>query len=87
MIMDRYKETRIAKIDRGKVYSISLPSSFSKRTQILTTYTPTVAERFDNIANKFYGDPSKWFVIAKANNEVKGALYATPGKELYIPRV
>ena len=39
------------------------------------------------IASKFYGDTTKWFVIAKANKEVKGNMYATPGKALVIPRI
>lgn len=85
--MDRYDELKTRKKDRGNVYVISLPSEFRKDTRILTTYTPRVAERFDNIAHKFYGDSTKWFVIAKANKEVRGRLLATPGKELVIPRI
>lgn len=85
--MERYIEKRKQKIDRGKVYVISLPSTYNKNTRILTTYTPRFSERFDNIAHKFYGDPTKWFVIAKANGEVNGTLFATPGKELKIPRL
>ena len=86
--MKRFKETRINRVrGRGSVYKISLTDSFPINTSILTTYTPQEKERLDMIADKFYGDSSKWYVIAKANKEVKGNLYATPGKNLVIPRI
>ena len=44
-------------------------------------------ERLDLIAHKFYNDSSKWFIIAKANKEITGNFYATPGKALVIPRI
>ena len=86
--MKRFKETRIQRErGRGNVYKISLTDSFPINTSILTTYTPQEKERLDMIADKFYGDSSKWYVIAKANKEVKGNIYATPGKNLVIPRI
>lgn len=85
--MKRFKETKITSTHVGKSYRISLVDSFSADTQILTTYTPQEKERLDLIADKFYNDSSKWFIIARANKEVKGTLYATPGKSLIIPRI
>ena len=86
--MKRFKETRINRVrGRGDVYKISLTDSFPINTSILTTYTPQEKERLDMIADRFYGDSSKWYVIAKANKEVKGNIYATPGKNLVIPRI
>ena len=86
--MYRFKETRQSPvIGRGLVYKISLTDSLEAYTKVLTTYTPQEKERLDLVAHKFYGDSSKWFVIAKANKEVKGNLYATPGKSLVIPRI
>lgn len=85
--MNRYKDIRIEREDRGRVYTLSFTDSFEKNIRILTTYIPRTAERFDNIANKFYGDSNKWFIIARANNEVKGRLFATPGKRLIIPKL
>ena len=86
--MKRFRETRINRVrGRGDVYKISLTDSFPINTSILTTYTPTEKERLDMIADRFYGDSSKWYVIAKANKEVKGNIYATPGKNLVIPRI
>ena len=86
--MHRFKEIRINRVrGRGDVYKISLTDSFPINTSILTTYTPQEKERLDMIADKFYGDSSKWYVIARANKEVKGNIYATPGKNLVIPRI
>ena len=86
--MKRFRETRINRVrGRGDVYKISLTDSFPINTSILTTYTPQEKERLDMIADRFYGDSSKWYVIARANKEVKGNLYATPGKNLVIPRI
>ena len=86
--MQRFREVRVNRVrGRGDVYKISLTDSFPINTSILTTYTPQEKERLDMIADKFYGDSSKWYVIARANKEVKGNLYATPGKNLVIPRI
>ena len=86
--MKRFKETKIITTrGRGQTYKISLVDSFKDNVQILTRYTPKEKERLDLIAHKFYDDSSKWFIIAKANKEVKGNLYATPGKALVIPRI
>ena len=86
--MKRFKETKTKKVfGRGMTYNVVLTDSFKDNTQILTTYTPQEKERLDLIAHKFYDDSSKWFIIARANNEVKGNLYATPGKALVIPRL
>ena len=86
--MRRFKEIKkTSAVARGQVYKISLTDSLEDDTQILTTYTPQEKERLDLVAHKFYGDSSKWFVIAKANKEIKGNLYTTPGKPLVIPRI
>ena len=86
--MKRFKETKIITTrGRGQTYKISLVDSFKDNVQILTRYTPKEKERLDLIAHKFYNDSSKWFIIARANNEAKGTLYATPGKNLVIPRI
>ena len=86
--MKRFKENKTKKeFGRGSVYKVTLIDSFKDNTQILTTYTPKEKERLDLIADKFYNDSSKWFIIARANKEVKGNIYTTPGKNLVIPRI
>ena len=43
----------------------------------------TEGDRLDNLAFQFYGDPSLWWYIAKANNLT--ALNVPAGKSLVIP--
>ena len=86
--MERHKEIKIKNSrGRGGVYRAPLLGSLDENTTVLTTYVPQNGERFDTIANKFYGDPSLWFVIARANKDIKGTLYPTPNKVLLIPRI
>ena len=86
--MKRYSETKINKESgRGNVYKISFPDTFTEQQLIYTTYVPTESERLDNIAHKFYGDSSKWYVIARANKATTGKLYAERGQPLVIPNI
>ena len=43
----------------------------------------TEGDRLDNLAFQFYGDPSLWWYIAKANNIT--AMNVPAGKSLVIP--
>ena len=43
----------------------------------------TEGDRLDNLAFQFYGDPSLWWYIAKANNLT--AMNVPAGKSLVIP--
>lgn len=42
-------------------------------------------DRLDLLAKEYYGDPSFWFVIARANNLGKGTLNVPGGKIIRIP--
>jgi hypothetical protein len=42
-------------------------------------------DRFDLLSYKYYGDVSKWWIIAVANNINDGSLYVEPGIQLRIP--
>lgn len=49
------------------------------------TYITATSEDFlDNLANKFYKDPTLWWVIAQAN-AIKGGLKPKVGQQLRIP--
>ena len=41
-------------------------------------------DRLDLLANKYYGSPNYWYVIANANN-IKGTIMIKEGTELKIP--
>jgi nucleoid-associated protein YgaU len=85
--MNRYEDTAILKTAytnrpyyKGKFYP-NIPLSESD-VYVITT----VGDRLDNLAYSYYNDPTLWWVIATANNNItKGQLYPTPGTQLRIP--
>ncbi len=65
---------------RGKAYP-NIPLS-ENDVYVITT----IGDRLDNLAYSYYNDPTLWWVIATANNNItKGQLYPTPGTQLRIP--
>jgi nucleoid-associated protein YgaU len=48
-------------------------------------YTVSNVDRIDLLANKFYGDPSLWWVIALANDLELIPTDLYPGLEIVIP--
>ena len=85
--MGRYENTRVKRnrtLDR--VYSYTFyPKIPLKNSDIFIT--PTYGMRLDNLANKYYDDPSLWWIIAQANG-IRGftVLYSENFKgQLRIP--
>ena len=46
---------------------------------------PLDGERFDSLAQKYYGDSNLWWIIAKANNINDGSIGLNPEKRIRIP--
>ena len=44
-----------------------------------------VGERFDTLAQKFYGDSNLWWIIAKANDMADGKIMVDSEKKIRIP--
>ena len=63
--------------------TLVLPTIVSQTDDMV--YEVTSSDRIDTIANKFYGDPVLWWVVAAANDMelVPTALYE--GQKLRIP--
>jgi|TARA_B100000287_G_scaffold326307_1_gene310618 hypothetical protein len=85
--MSRYTDTRIKRNkDFNRVYSYTLyPKIPIKNSDIFIA--PTYGTRLDILANKYYKDPTLWWIIAQANG-IKGftALYTENFKgQLRIP--
>lgn len=49
------------------------------------TITAQDGDRLDTLAARYYGDASKWWIIAKANNIVNGTFFISGGTQLIIP--
>ena len=84
--MARYKDT-IIRNDRNSLRYLSTedyPTFAKKDTDVLITGRYGI--RMDNLANQYYGSPSLWWIIARANIELfDGGLSLKVGKEYRIP--
>ena len=82
--MKRYATTR-QKIDKSgiRVYSTTYYPEIRISDGDSFMY-PIEGERLDNLANKYYGDTTLWWVIAKANG-LKGKVFVPQNTEIRIP--
>ncbi len=64
---------------KSTVYPVVKPSD----TDLLIIASET--DYLDTLAQKYYGDPTLWWVIASVNNVGKGRLSIEPGTQLRIP--
>jgi hypothetical protein len=84
--MNRYLYTNIFKDSKtGKrAYRTTLyPTIYESSTDIFII--SRVGDRLDNLAFEYYGDATKWFIIANANYLGKGTLSIPPGTTVRIP--
>jgi len=83
--MRRYINSDILKTETGDRFFASqyLPS-FEESDRDIFIVTKS-SDRFDNLAFKYYGDQTLWWVIAQANALVNGHLIPGPGIYLRIP--
>tara|TARA_B100001123_G_C14899777_1_gene863319 strand:+ start:250 stop:540 length:291 start_codon:yes stop_codon:yes gene_type:complete len=87
--MSRYSNTQITRkslLPKQKKNVLSYKTTLYQRvpeTNGDLHIISTEGDRLDNLAFQFYGDPSLWWYIAKANNLT--ALNVPAGKSLVIP--
>ena len=83
---NRYNKSKVFRDENGKQYlnRIEYPVIPIQDSDI--TILGVLGQRFDNLANQYYGNPKLWWIIARANNENKGSMYTKPGKEYTIPQ-
>lgn len=71
----------------GLPRQVIVPSPQSPYTFSYISYQITGTDRIDSIANAFYGDPSKWYVIGDGNPEILDWSNLPVGKIIRIPNV
>lgn len=81
----RYKNAKITKDLNNKRYirPTIVPNIPIKDTDIFVY--PLYGDRFDNMAQRYYGDHNLWWIIAKANEISNGKISPDPEKKLRIP--
>ena len=83
--MSRYSNTKVL-IDRdGNRYSSKVDYKKFPLKQTDIYHVTTSADRLDLLASRFYGDVSKWWVIAEANSLEVLDFSIRPGIQLRIP--
>jgi hypothetical protein len=84
--MNRYQDIQIIKNSEGTRYYKNskyprIPLSIND-IYVITTE----GDRFDILAQQYYGDSSLWWIISIANEELKqGSLYIPLGTQIRIP--
>jgi hypothetical protein len=83
--MDRYDNIKTEiKSGKGKVYTSNLiPNIAADDSDILIMTVD--GDRLDLLANHYFGDATKWWLIAMTNNLTDIDLKCKPGTQLRIP--
>ena len=83
----RYTNSKIKKDKDGKRYykPTIVPNIPIKDSDIFVF--PIFGDRFDTMAQRYYGDSNLWWIIAKANELSSGQLAPTTEERLRIPTV
>ena len=79
-------------------YSTTLTNKYTKKKYLGSVLYPKIkpndndmyiisqqSDRLDILANKYYNDPSLWWIIAVANNLNEASLSIEPGIQMRIP--
>jgi len=83
----RYRNARIEK-DKNNVryYRPTIVPNIPIKDSDIFAY-PIYGERFDNMAQRYYGDSNLWWIIAKANELSSGDIAPKSDVKLRIPTV
>ena len=85
MSITRYTSLNTTTNQNGQtVYSTTLPKKIEPDITD-ATITAKQGDRLDELAFKFYGDPSLWWVIAEVNGLSNGGLAIVAGTQILIP--
>ena len=80
--MSRYRYTKKQKKDKKNYYTTTIyKKTIEKNTD--SYFIAVEGDRYDNLANRFYGDSTLWWFIAKVNNLTANNIPA--GTSLRIP--
>ena len=84
--MNRYQDNRILTTVRGKQYYATTLYQDIPLSNSDLYVTTTVGDRYDLLAQQFYGDSTLWWVIPMTNNQlIKDSLFPPVGLTIRIP--
>lgn len=70
---------------RGKLAQVIVPGAQQPQTFTFLSYQLTVSDSLDLLAQRYYGDPAKWYIIADANPEIMMWWPLPVGQVIRIP--
>jgi len=80
--MARYKNTSVKKVNKKNYYETTIYKEVEEKNSDLY-FIAQEGDRCDNLANRFYGDSTLWWFIARVNNLTTNNIPA--GTSLRIP--
>ena len=80
--MSRYRYTKKQKINKKDYYTTTVYKKIIEKNTD-SYFIATEGDRCDNLANRFYGDSTLWWFIARVNNLTTNNIPA--GTSLRIP--
>ena len=80
--MARYENTKQNRKNKKNYYATTIYSTVDEKNSDMY-FISTEGDRCDNLANRFYNDPTLWWFIAKVNNLTTNNIPA--GTSLRIP--
>lgn len=83
--MNRYESVNIKKDESGRRHKLTTRFPIIEVSLDDTYIIGQMGDRLDNLAFKYYGDSSLWWIIARANNIGKGDFTVPIGKQIRIP--
>jgi len=83
--MNRYEDIEIQKDKKGRRFRTTVLLPVIEPDLNDTYIIGQVGDRLDNLAFKYYGDSSLWWIIARANDIGKGDFTVPNGLQLRIP--
>lgn len=83
----RYVNSTLVTVQKsdGKDVVVITPSEPTSYTFAYTFYVTNGADRIDNIATAYYGDPTLWWRIGDANPQMMNWLNLDPATIIRVP--
>lgn len=84
--MNRYKTIKRAVTEDGVPYIQNPVYPDIPETSEDIYLVTTAGDRYDILAQQFYGNTDYWWIIAAANNSTRDSLYIEPGVQIRVPQ-
>jgi phage tail protein X len=87
-ITSRYQrnETALVADRNGKLQLAVMPRRPAEQTLRVSDYRWRAGDRVDDVASRYYGSESSWWMYAEANMQILDWTQVPPGQQIMVPR-